>query len=244
MKKILLLASVTAALIFSSCKKDKDEPGTGGATKVLKKIIQTTDGEETVYNFNYNTAKQLVSIISADNTEMQTFTYDAAGKLTGTVDENGEAKETLSFTYANGLPVSGVYKLFEKGANQSDELVNELQMTYTVTNSQVTKIHANYVKGTLEADFSLTYTNGNLTKVTAPGDHEVTYTYGNKKPAFPKVFDFIMDISGQSVLFGAKNDLVAIGGHDPNTIEYTYDANGYVLTSDEADGTHMKFEYQ
>lgn len=252
-KKLLLLVVLLPALIFTSCDKDKDKPNPGETIKLLKKTIQTEATGETVYHLNYDDSKRLVSIKNADNTESQTFTYDAAGKVTGTVSEGEDFKEVLSFTYTNGIPVSGIYKSFIKYPSQPDQLENEVRMIYTVVNNQVTTIYANYVSQGTAAYLYLFYTNGNLAKVKMNRDYgvyEATFSYGNKKSAFPKVFDFIMDLSGHSLRFGSNNEL-HIADYDYEgtrtdatvTTQYTYDADGHVLSSDDGD-VQTKFEYE
>lgn len=255
MKKRLLFACVIGALFFSSCKKNKDATDSGSRAKVLKKMTQTLAGEETIYDFNYDAGKRLVSIKSTDNTKVQSFTYNASGKLTGLIDEDASYRQVHSFIYANDIPISGNYKVFEKQLTRPDHLLGERQMVYTVVNNQVENIHVDHLlfAAQKETNFSLSYTGGNLTKVqvTKGAFYEGVYTYGNRRSVFPKIFDFIMDVSSEhAFLFGVKNEIL-IARHDFDgtelnriiTTQYTYDTDGYVLTSD--DGTIMRtFDYE
>jgi hypothetical protein len=90
----------------------------------------------------------------------------------------------------------------------------------------------------------MTYTNGNLTKVTSEGIivYMATFTFGNKKSVFPKVSNYVLDQAGFSLLFAANNEMLSASYDFPGTTNdftvsntYTYDSNGYVLTSNDGD---------
>ena len=84
MKKLFMMAGVMAAIVLSSCKKDKDsdsDNGGGGSTKLLKKVTETANGTTTVYNVNYDGNKRLSFFSSIDNLETTNFTYDGAGNV-------------------------------------------------------------------------------------------------------------------------------------------------------------------
>ena len=77
-----MMAGVMAALVFSSCKKDKNSGSdVGGSTKLLKKVTETSNGTTTVYNLNYDGNKRLTFLGSIDNVETTNFTYDGAGNV-------------------------------------------------------------------------------------------------------------------------------------------------------------------
>lgn len=263
MKKVFLLASLLATLVFTSCKKDKDNgndnPGgdNPGTTKLLKKTTETENGITTVYNFNYDNSKKLTSYVNADGTEKTVFTYDAAGNLTKIEITDTESKTVFAYTYANNLPVSGTMKSWEMNGNTVGDLDSESELVFTVENGKVTKIKRVIKGGDDEDDITLnlalTYTNGNMTKIeTTQGSdyaYNATFTYGDKKSPFPQVTKYVLDEAGFSVMISSKNELKTAAYVTPGmggygfTNTYTYDASGYPLTSSDGQTT-VKYEYQ
>lgn len=255
MKKFLFMTAAGAALAFSSCKKDDDvqkNPDNGGTTKLLKKITKTEDNETTVYNFTYDGNKRLTSYKSADNKEVILFSYDGAGNIVKVEQSDDEFKNIYTYTYNNNIPVSGTFKSWLKHGSEPDALEEDDVLAYTITNDQVTNIHLNMTMEGQETDFKLSYTNGNLTKVETPGSELYTanFVYGTKKAAFPRLSKYILDQAGFSLQFFAKNELISASYDFPGTLldktvttQYTYDASGLPLTSNDGE-TQLKFEYE
>ena len=254
MKKFIWIAGAMAALSFTSCKKDDStETGGGGTTtKLLKKITTTENGETTVYTLTYDANKRLASMTSADNQESTLLSYDAAGNLIKVEEKEDNFKNIYVYTYSNNVPVSATFKSWQQTAGEPDDLIEDDVLTYTVSGGQVTKIHLEMTQAGESEDFNLTYTNGNLTKVEAatPGLYTATFGYGSKKPIFPQISKYVLDQAGFSLQFFAKNEITSIGFDFPGTIldrtvstQYTYDSNGYVLTSNDGE-MQMQFEYQ
>src|SRR5687768_2955135 len=255
MKKLFMMAGVIAALVLSSCKKDKDsdsDNGGGGSTQLLKKVTETSNGTTTVYNVNYDGNKRLSLFSSIDNLETTNFTYDGAGNVIKIEVKEHNYYSTYTFTYNSGIPVSGTIKTIMKTAGEPDDLMEDDVLTYTVVNNQVTKIHQQMNLDDVELDVNLTYhPSGNLAKAEITGDevYSINYTYGTKKPSFPAMSKFVLDL-GFSSAFAAKNELITTvmdfpGSQFDQTVtnQYTYDANGYPLTSNDGQ-TQLKFEYQ
>lgn len=262
MKRHFLVAMIALSTL-AACKKEKgaENPGGGsnpGSSKVLKRLVETKGGQTTTYSLSYDASKRLSSVSSTDNSESMAFTYANDGNVTKIENKEGNVRNVMEISYTNGAPVSATYKSFEKNEAQNETLTEQYSLQYTVENAQVTKIkmivpadQANDVDG-YELDYNLSYTNGNLTKIETVGDFAfaATFTYGNKKPAFPAIFKYALDPAGFSLEFFAKNDLLTMhydypGTELDNTITnvYTYDADGYVLTSNDGE-TQTKFEYQ
>jgi len=253
MKKILFIMGA-AALLFTSCKKDDDNnPGGGGGTptqKLLKKMTKVEDNVTTVYNFTYSGGK-LVSVKTPDASEMTVFTYDAAGNVTKVEQEDTEFRNIYTYTYANGIPVSGSFKSWMKdGANE--DLIEDDVLTYTVTDNKVSQIQLQSVAAGMDFTFDLTYSNGNLSKVkTSNIDfYEADFTYGNKKAPYPAISKWVLDHAGFSLMFSSKNELLSAAYNFPGTEldktltnQYTYDAGGYVLTSNDG-SAQVTYEYQ
>lgn len=256
MKKLFLLAGMLSALVFTSCKKDKDNNGGGNnpATRLIKKMTEIENGVTRVYNFTYDNAKRLTGFASTDGAEHTTFTYDAAGNLTKVESVEDDFKNIYTYTYANGVPVSGTFKSWQKYSGEPDELIEDDELTYTVANGQVTKIKL-YMKQTdEEINMDLTYVNGNLSKVESEAGslytYKATFVFGNKKSPFPQLSKYVLDQAGFSLLFSSKNELISAAYDFPGTEfdhtttqQYTYDASGYPLTSNDGE-TQLKYEYQ
>jgi hypothetical protein len=255
MKKLLMMAGVMAALVFSSCKKDKDSGagnGSGGSTKLLKKVTETANGTTTVYNLNFDGNKHLTFLGSIDNLETTNFTYDGEGNVIKVEVKEHNYYSTYTYTYNNGIPVSGSLKTVMKTAGEPDDIMEDDVLTYTVVNNQVTKIHQQMNLADVELDVNLTYhPSGNLAKAEISGDevYSIDYTYGTKKTAFPTMSKFVLDL-GLSLAFAGKNELITTVMDFPGTQfdqtvtnQYTYDANGYPLTSNDGQ-TQLTFEYQ
>src|SRR5687767_14263461 len=200
MKKLFMMAGVMAALVFSSCKKDKDsdsDNGGGGSTKLLKKVTETANGTTTVYNLNFDGNKRLTFLGSIDNLETTNFTYDGAGNVIKVEEKEHNYYSTYTYTYSNGIPVSGTLKTIMKTAGEPDDLVEDDVLTYTVVNNQVTKIHQKMNFDDVEMDVNLTYhLSGNLAKAEITGDevYSINYTNGTKKTAFPTLSKFVLDL--------------------------------------------------
>ncbi|MFT3683286.1 MAG: YD repeat-containing protein [Ferruginibacter sp.] len=255
--RILMATGVAAMLVFSSCKKDKPGNPTpnnpDNVTKKLKKVTKTEEEIVTVYNLSYDAANRLQSYKSADNSEYIQFSYDAAGNLKAVEErEDNEFKKIYNYTYQNNIPVSATFKNWELTAGEPDALVEDDKLTYTVTNNQVTKIKLEMLQAEATVDLNLTYSNGNLSKVVTEGANIYTanFTFGNKKPVYPKVTNWVLDQAGFSLMFASKNELLSASFDfpgteaDENTVTvYTYDGNGYVLTSNDG-VTKMVFEYE
>lgn len=257
MKKHFLFALFAALIAFTGCKKDKDkqaDPDNPGATKLLKRMIETEDGVNTIYDFTYDGNKRLTSFKASDNSERTNFTYDANGNVTKVENIEPDAKFVFEFTYNNGIPVTGSFKSFDMNNGQQGEFLMGYDLQYKVVNGLVTEIKMLMEEGEdeLEINHLLTYENGNLKKIQTEGSsaYVVNFTYGNKKPVFPPMFKYILDQAGFSVQFFAKNDILSMQYDHPGTEldftisnQYTYDANGYILTSNNGETT-TKYEYQ
>jgi len=253
-QQFLLAAGIAAVLSFSSCKKDDavtpaPNPGT---TKQLKKITKTEAGAVTVYNLTYDAAKRLTSYKSTDNAESVLFTYDAAGNLTGVEQKDEEFRNIYAYTYVNNIPASGTFKSWKLTAGEPDDLIEDDKLTYTVANNQVSKIKLEMLQDQSEVNLALSYTNGNLTKVSTEGTNLYTanFTFGNKKAVYPKVTNYVLDQAGFSLQFAAQNEMLSAAWDFPGTANdvtvtttYTYDSNGYVLTSNDG-GAQLVYEYQ
>lgn len=255
-KRILFASAIVAILAFSSCKKDDpapNDPTPGpGIEKKLKKITKTENGTVTVYNLTYNAAGKLVSYRNTDNTDFVLFTYDAAGNLSRLEQQDHDFRNVYEYHYTNNIPGSAVFKSWDISGGLPGVLIEDDLLDYTVANNRVEKIKLT-MQGGAVTNFNFTYTNGNLTRVTNDGAIPFIseFTYGTKKPMYPKVTNWVLDQAGFSLQFAASNEILKTVFDFPGTnndetinITYTYDAAGYVLTSNDGVGTTQVFEYQ
>jgi len=257
MKKLSFLAAAFAALMFTACEKEDsttNNPGNGGGStsRLLKKLTKTENNETTVYSFTYDASKRLTSYKSDDNVEQVSFTYDATGNIVKVEEVDGEYKNIYAYTYSNSVPVSGSFKSWQKHAGEPDELIEDDILTYTLENNLVKNIHLEMTQDGTEMDFTLSYTNGNLTKVESVNNEffKAIFTYGNKKSPFPNLSKYVLDQAGFSLQYFARNELTSATYDFPGTeldrtiaTQYTYDAAGFPLTSNDG-VTQYKYEYQ
>jgi YD repeat-containing protein len=254
MKKRILLAATAAILAFSSCKKDDPAPNnpTPGVEKKLKKITKTEAGTVTVYNLTYDAAGRLISYKSTDNTDFVLFTYDAAGNLIKLEQQDHDFRNIYEYHYTNNIPGSATFKSWDISGGLPGVLIEDDLLDYTVANNRIEKIKLT-MQGGAVTTFNLTYTNGNLTKVNNDGVIQMIseFTYGTKKPMYPKVTNWVLDQAGFSLQFAANHEVTKVVHDFPGTnndqtinVAYTYDAAGYVLTSNDGVGTQQVFEYQ
>lgn len=260
MKKHFLVAFL-ALTTFISCKKDSEKdpnPSNPGSSKVLKRIIETENGVTTTHTLAYDGSKRLVSVRSSDNLDVTSLTYDGTGNVTKIENKEGSDRTVFEFTYNNGVPVSGTFKSFEKNEAQAEVLAAQYTLNYTVENGLVTKMKMvvpadpEAEEDGYELEYAISYSNGNVTKIESAGlvASSVAFTYGNKKPMLPATFKYVLDPSGFSVQFFAKNEVLTSTYDLPGsaldktiTNVYTYDNQGYVLTANDGD-VQTKFEYE
>jgi len=254
-QKLLFASAIVAILAFSSCKKDDPAPGAGGTNpgteKRLKKITKTEAAVVTVYNLSYNAAGKLLSYKSTDNKEFVLFSYDANGNLAAIEEQEADFKNIYTYTYQNNAPVSAIFKSWNITGGLPGTLIEDDQLAYTVANNRVSKIKLT-MQGGLETIFNLAYTNGELSKVASEGPfvYVVDFTYGNKRSVYPKVTNWVLDQAGFSAQFAAGHEMLKTAFDFPGTVNdytidntYTYDAGGYVLTSNDG-FTQQVFEYE
>jgi hypothetical protein len=252
MKKIFLLAGAMAMLVLSSCKKDKDsnDDNNGGNVKLLKKVTKTENGVTSVFNLTYE-GNKLKSFGSADGLELTTMTYNGSNDITKIEIRDHNDYTTYMYTYNNGNPVSGTVQTIHKVAGEPDDIIQDDVLTYTVVNNQVTKIKKEMKMAEVVETANLTYgSDANLAKITLEGDMEgtVNFTWGTKKTGFPTVLKWVLD-AGYTLQFFAKNEMLSASYDFEGTMfdytlttQYTYDKDGYPLTSNDGE-TQMKFEY-
>ncbi|RYZ23276.1 MAG: hypothetical protein EOO16_05550 [Chitinophagaceae bacterium] len=257
MKQLLLSGVALAVLTFTSCKKNSDEaaPGNGTVTTPslrLKKMVQTFSGATRTVNFSYDNTGKLSGYESSDNVDHTSFAYDNDGNLT-TIDETEDGFHNMYvYTYQNGKPVSAIFKSWRITAGQPNQLIEDDELTYTVANNRVSKIHVRFEDNS-ERDFELAYDgNGELAQVNTIGsaDYLATFTYGDKKSPFPAVSKWVLDQAGFSNDFVTKRNILTRTFDFPGTAfdqtqttTYTFNASGYPATASSG-GVQTTFEYQ
>jgi len=251
--KFLLAAAVAYAVALTSCKKDDPSPSVPNTqSKKLKRLTKTEGGSTKVYDLTYDASNRVVSYKTANNSDHILFSYDNQGNLTGIEEKEDEFRNIYTYTYQNNKPVSGTFKSWKVVPGQADELIEDDQLTYTVVNNQVSRIHLEMLQTAEESDLQLTYSNNNLVKVVSEGGLSYTadFSFGTKRSAFPKVTNYVLDQAGFSLQFACNNEMKTASFDFPGTAfdqtvtnQYTYDSEGYVLTSNDG-SLQMVFEYQ
>lgn len=252
MKKIFLPA-MAFILLFASCKKNEVvKPVEQVPVKLLKKLTKTENGVTTVFNFQYDAGGRLLSYRSSDNKTGIDFTYDGNDNLVKVINNEDDFVNVYTYKYNGGVPVSATFKSWQKTDGQQGAQIEDDALTYTVTQNKVTKIHVKFLLSGDEADFSLNYeANGNLSKiVSGNNNYTASFGYGGKKPVFPVLSRYVLDQAGFSLQFAVKNELLSVSFDFPGTQfdetivnQYTYDGNGYVLTSNDG-SSQAVYEYQ
>lgn len=206
--KFLLFTVVACVIAFTSCKKDdpssSPEPmptPVPTASKQLRKITKTEANIVTVYNLTYNAANKLLSYKTADNSEYLAFSYDTEGNLTGIEQKDTSFKNIYNYTYQNNIPVTGTFKSWQIEAGEIGDLIEDDQLTYTVSNNKVTNIRLDMLQAGSSADLALSYTGENLTRVASEGlfSYTADFSFGTHPSAFPKVSNYVLDQEQQAI---------------------------------------------
>jgi hypothetical protein len=260
MKPLLTAACALLTLAFTSCKKNSDattEPTqpTQPAQPALKlkKMIETGNGVTRTYNFSYDNSGKLSGYASTDNVDHTSFAYDNDGNLT-TIDETEEEFHNMYvYTYQNGKPVSAIFKSWKIIAGQPNQLVEDDELTYTVANNRVTKIHLNMLLDNSAMDFNLAYDgNAEVTEIKTDGSdmYKATFTYGSGKSPFPFVTGWVLDQAGFSTHLYARHNQLSVAYDFPGTsfdrtqtTTYTFNTAGYPATASSGN-VQTVFEYQ
>jgi hypothetical protein len=259
MKSLLFSALALTVMAFTACKKNTDQNSENTTTPAqpaplkLRKMIQTGNGATKTINFSYDNAGVLSSFASTDNSEHTSFAYDNNGNLT-TIDETEEEFHNVyTYTYQNGKPVSATFKSWKIVAGQSNQLIEDDVLTYTVTNNRVTKIHSDMLLDNSSYDFVLAYdANGEVTEIKTDGSdlYKATFTYGSHKSPFPFITKWVLDEAGFSAHFYARHEQLSIAYDFPgNSFDrtqnssYTFNAAGYPVTASSGN-VQTIFEYQ
>jgi hypothetical protein len=240
-KLLLSIVVLLAVSFFSSCTKDdtttttpKPTPTPTGKQKVLAQVVSLEPGDSSFMAFEYNAAKKVSKIISKDSkqaiTEIQTFSYDASGKLLNSKTYSDAAMTmltgTVTLTYSGTLLTSAV------DMNENDTT----QYTYSFSNSKLAVIEATTYEGKTKTTF--TWTSLNITKAETSFDslngagysaiYYTTYTYDAKVNPMA-YFNLIMN---DNVSMLSKNNYLKASVFDNNNMPmgiiscvYTYDGD-------------------
>ncbi len=179
------------------------------------------------------------------------LTLDGSGNISKIEYRDHDDYTTYTYSYNDGIPVSGTVKTIQKVAGEPDDLIQDDVFTYTVVNNQVTKIVKEMKLADVTETADITYSSdGNVAKVTLEGDMQgtVVFTWGTKRPGFPTVSKWLLDV-GYTLQFFARNEMLTASYDFEGTLfdytlttQYTYDKDGFPLTSNDGE-TQLKFEY-
>lgn len=250
MKKFLTLVSVIA-FVFTSCSKDDnpaEEQSTSTGPLLTKTIDTLEDGSILTTNYTYN-GNKLISIVNSDG-ESETFLYNLNGQLSSsTVEELGSGNnlETINvtFNYDSQSRITSV--------SHSNGIL--LEYVHNLDGS-ITEKNYGVVNGvtTLSTEYKCTFDNsGNLTSQVGTGistGNSFVNQYDTKNGVF-KSQNFSKELYFSYFGFDYINNLTSsIYNNDPSsqynsyTYVYTYNADGYPVTSVETNGAGEEISTQ
>lgn len=252
MKKIFLAAFVAfSAIAFTSCgDNDSDSSSNNGTENVLlKKIVETYDGENYTSTFEYS-GNKLVRISNSDGT-IEQFTYNG-DKITQRFITAGQTEDhTQKDTYvydSEGRLAS--YIMFLDYEDNSSDLEDKRLYTYNTDGTISVKTYLG--NGTIPAELSSTGTitlrDGNILSYIGTNRQE-TYTYDNKKNPFKNILGYSSTII--SYTEGGVNNALTYRYIDSPSVPYTentvytYNSNGYPSadTTTDSDGEVITTQY-
>lgn len=242
----ILMSAVTLGLLFSSCKKDKDGDSTDPIVNPgAKKLVKIEEAADTYSTFEYNTDGTVKKMTSFDDgekdTEMQ-LSYNA-NKTVKEADLGEGAKMKFAYT-GNQLTRSEIYD-------------NDILVSYTANSFQGGKMGESISYYVMEGEdgepieqpFSKTtytyHSNGDVKEVritlfnfiTEEFELESVHKFEQYDSKINPLAQFSFLNFGFFANFSDRNALVEkvydAHGNLQETIqnEFTYDAQGYPLTS-------------
>jgi RHS repeat-associated protein len=187
--------------------------------------VQTPDGLTTSYGYDTTSGdaslNALTSVTYPAGNHIY-YTYDSAGRLSGTSRDGGAYPGTL--TYSLGQ------------VNVSNATGNTAQLYYD-QNGQVDK----QVDGLGHATYLSYDSNDNLIQLTNAGGASVAYNY-NSLGQPTSVTDFLGNTTSY-IYAGTDNQLSALIDARGNTTQYVYNNAGKLLTATYADGKQESYSY-
>ncbi|MES2429099.1 MAG: hypothetical protein V4560_19110 [Bacteroidota bacterium] len=232
---------IALTLALSACKKSNSVGTTDTPVTVTQKYlvhvstISTVPGvgssppttSTSTTDYTYDSKKRLSKIKSGSNAS--TYTYNDSGDLFSIYSTSGTAGSwsTTEFTYADGKLISYNVKTFINNA-----LTYDNTFTYVYNGDKVTELHQGLYY------YLYTYdSNGNIAKVYNHGstDYYLIYTYDNKKSRFAASPFKYPSFEPAGDRYSPNNRITSttegLTQNFLDSIAYTYDADGYPITS-------------
>lgn len=242
------MAAVAMTLMMASCSGDDSESteNPSGNGPLLTKMVETYDGETYTINFHYN-GNKLSHYIAGDGFETE-FTYsgDKITKIEGfdngdLVNENiyeyhsnGKLAKHIEIDYYDG-DAHGTKTLFTHNDNGTIS-VQFFTGDDTAQTTESGTATVNIVNGNIES----------VAVVSEDGDEwERTYTYDNKHNPFRNVTS--VETLVLSDLEGGINNILSENDTewgDEMTSTYTYNSEGYPVTSSDTWNGDSDGDYQ
>lgn len=203
----------------------------------LGNVTSLTDGEGNVRKMEYDLNSNLTAVYDAKGVKTAAYTYDEMGNQKTAADAFGNVTENTYDSFGNlvkqmneatGAVNTYSYVGGKYLAGSTDALENAASMTYDSMGNVETLTNPNGGVTTYQYDL-----NNNLTDEIIGEDYHVRYTYNAWNLAATKT-----NSRGQetSYSYDALGRLVH-QEDEAGIIDYTYDANGNVLTTTETIGT-------
>lgn len=188
----------------------------------LSKIKNNKDNDEDNHEVDFTAGPNgKIAQVQVDGVDRATYSYDAAGNLTGYADALGNQ---TTYQYDDSHNLTAIL----------DPLGNTI---LTVTYDLDDRVHTYQDKDGL---YSYTYLSATQTKVIDAGGNEWIYTFDS---AGLITGITAPDSTSETRSYDANGNLIQTIDRNGNTTTYTYDANGNVLTRTDALGNVTTLTY-
>lgn len=250
MKKLLTMAFVAMTMMTSCSDDDSSDTNNnpGGDGPLLTKLVETYDGETYTTNFHYN-GNKLTGYSDNEGFETEfTYTGDKITKIEA-FDEGDLVNEHIYEYHPDGKLAKHIEIYYYDGSAHGTKMLFNHNGDGTV---YIAIFSGDQTAQTIaEGTGAINMVNGNIESVsivTEDGDEfEYTYTYDNKHNPFKNITGY--EILMFSDLQGGVNNVTSetdTEWGDVMTTTYTYNAEGYPVTSSdtwdgEPDGDYEYF---
>ncbi len=219
--KILKTVILAVAFALGGCSSDSEQ-----STVLLRKIVQTTGGEEHIATYHYDGNR--LDYIDIGQDEIIDYTY--SGNLISEISYEsyeGDVVQQTLFYYQEGLLVKSVT------TQPWQDFVYEAEYFYNPDNTVDYTVMATDWDGSFSPGNPGKYffdQEGSLIKVEQYGPAGTTviqYDYDQNLNPYYNIagYDRLMDFNS------GMHNILNIDGPNPRTFEYTYNSAGYPISA-------------
>ena len=205
----------------------------------LGNVTSITDGEGNIHSMEYDLVSNLTAVYDAKGVKTEEYVYDSLGNVVSVTDADGNVITNMYDSFGNLIKqmnestkdvatyayIGGRYL-----AASSDALGNTATMTYDSMGNIATLTNPN--GGVTSYTYDL---NSNLTEERIGEDYHIGYTYNAQNLVASKTNS---RNQGTVYVYDAVGRIIRQTDEE-GVIEYSYDANGNVLTVTETKGENV-----